>query len=319
MSHTPFIHLGLPKTATSCLQMHLFHNHSQIHYFGKIVGGGLPASVRPAFITRSCRIRTLEQGDIREKPVSSQLAYAAQNNLIPVLSEEGLCCGWAWKKVAQALLLKKTFGPCKIILLVREPVSFIQSYYTQMLKDFHRKRRLIESWAKPLGEPPHFFDINEWLEAAWVSLNPPAQFLRYADTARIYANVFGRKNVRLFIFEEFVRNPRPFITNLCEHIGIDPEEGVRLIDGKRANDRITTGYIDRLRAIEQSPQQRDRFRDAAPKERRQMLDPQIQDGEKFIPELSGKWVERINRLGDRQNRILAKNWDLPLAEYGYRV
>jgi len=316
--HT-FIHLGLPKTATSCLQMHLFRHHSQIHYFGKIVGGGMPASVRPVLLTTHCRIRELEPNDLRKTDIPNQLKHAAENNLIPVLSEEGLACGWAIKKRVQALLLKKAFGSCKIILLIREPVSFIKSYYAQMLKDFHRKRRLRESWARSLGQPPRFFDITEWMAAAWHSLNPPTQFLRCADTARIYANVFGEENIHLFVFEEFTQNPETFITSLCNLMDIDPKEGFELIDGKRANDRITTDYLRRLHEIEQSKDLTRQFRQSAPKGRRQMLDPKMQSGEKFEPVLSEKWTAKINQLGDKQNRQLVADWNLPLAEYGYRV
>jgi len=279
----------------------------------------MPASVRPVLLTTHCRIRELDPGDIRETSIKNQLQYAAENNLAPVLSEEGLACGWSWKKTAQALLLKKMFGSCRIILLVREPASFVRSYYTQMLKDFHRKKSMKESWARPLGPAPHYFDINEWMAAAWVSLNPPAQFLRYADTARIYARVFGKENVRVFIFEEFVRNPESFLTELCNHMGIDSKEGFDLIDGKRANDGITTGYIRRLQGIEQSENLARQFRKAQPKERKQMLNPTDPSGEKFKPELSDHWLKKINALGDKQNRRLAANWSLPLAEYGYRL
>jgi len=314
-----FIHLGLPKTATSCLQMHLFRNHSQVHYFGKFKPGGLPASVRPVLLTGHCKIRELEPGDVRETDIQNQLVYAAENNLTPVLSEEGLACGWVWKKMIQARMLKKAFGNCQILFLIREPVSFVRSYYTQMLKDFHRKKSMKESWVKPLGPPPHYFDINEWMSAAWVSLNPPSQFLRTADTARIYAKVFGKENVQLFLFEEFVQNPETFITGLCDHLGIDPKEGFDLIDGKRANDGITTGYIRRLQEIEQSEDLARQFRNARPKERKQMLNPADPSGEKFQPKLSGKWLKKINALGDKQNRLLAANWNLPLADFGYRL
>lgn len=316
---TTTVHLGLAKTATTCLQVHLFANHSQVHYLGKFTPGGLPAPVRPVLLTKVCRILPLQPGDIRETSLKTQLNYAANNNLTPVLSEEGLSAGWCWKKAAQALWLKKKFGNCQITLFVREPVSFIQSYYTQILKDFHRRAVLRESWAKSLGEAPHYFDINEWLAAAWHSLNPPSQFLRYADTARIYATVFGKENVRIFIFEEFIRNPENFITDLCGHIGIDPKEGVDLINGQRANEGLTTGYIHRLQEIERSQSLTGQFRKASPKERRQMLDPANLTGDKFKPGLSDKWLKKINDLGDRQNRMLVKDRGLPLADYGYRV
>lgn len=320
MKNTPttFIHLGLPKTATTCLQDHLFTNHSRIHYFGKFIGGGFPATVRPVLLAKHCKIRTLDPGDIREASIGEQLEHAAENNLIPVLSNEGLSGGWGWKKSAQAKLLKKTFGNCRIILFVREPSSFIKSYYTQILKGFN-KRGLSARWAKSLGEPPRYFDINEWLSRAWYSLNSPGQFLSYANTAKIYAKVFGRENVKIFIFEAFVQNPENFITSLCDHMGIDSKEGFDLINGKRSNERITTEYIRRLQEIEQSESLTQQFRNALPKERREMLDPKNQSGDKFKPELPEKWLKKVNALADKQNRRLVKEWGLPLSDYGYRL
>lgn len=317
---TTFIHLGMPKTATTCFQNHLFSQHSRIHYFGKFYSEKFPAAVLPALVAKHLATHPLEPGDIREKSIREQLDYAAGNQLTPLLSGEGLAGGESARKQQQARLFKACFGECKIILFVREPVFFCKSWYAEMLKSFHiRDEEERRGWMKRIEGPPHYFDINEWLEMCWPTRSSPEHFLSYADTAEIYAKVFGKENVKIFIFEEFVRNPENFITTLCDHMGIDSKEGFDLINGKRANERITTEYIRRLREIEQSESLTRQFRSALPKERREMLDPKNQAGDKFKPELSAKWLKKINSVGDKQNRRLVKGWGLPLADYGYRL
>jgi len=317
---TTFIHLGLPKTATTSIQANLFAEHSQIHYFGKYVGGGFPPTVRELILSKHVRLLERDPGDIHMADIPTQLAYAAEQNLVPVLSKEGFAAGRPRTKRKQAKQFVKNFGNCKAILMVREPVSFIKSYYVQMLKAFQKRRDYKRAdWMKRLGTPPRYFDINEWMSIAWPAINSPKRLLRYAETAAVYARTLGEENVRIFIFEEFVRDSKQFITDLCNTIGIDPKEGFDLINKKHENERVTTDYVNRLQEVEQSKMLSEQFLAASPGKRRKMLQPSGQSGDKFRPELSDKWLKKINALGDRQNRRLAKDWNLPLADFGYRL
>jgi hypothetical protein len=317
-SNPTFIHLGLPKTATTCIQSHLFANHSQIHYFGKYVNSGFPPVIRAILASRHVRAMELGEGDIRAQSIQEQLAYAADRQRVPVLSKEGFGGGSPALKRRQARQFVRNLGPCKAFLVVREPVSFIKSYYSQMLKAFQKREpHRSPDWMRRMGSPPRYFDINEWLEKSWRASNTPRNLLAYHQTAKTYAQFLGRENLRIFVFEEFIRSPERFITDLSEYIGIDPHESVELIRGKRANDRITTGYIRRLQEIEHSEELSRQFQDASV--RRLVLNPAELDGDKFRPELEKKWQDKIETFCRKQNRRLAKEWDLPLADYGYRI
>ncbi len=314
------IHLGLPKTATTCFQENLFASHSQVHYFGKFKGGRVYEAVRPALLAKYCPIQPAEAGNIHTESLPDQLQYAATQNLTPILSREGLAGGSLLRKHLQARLFRKHFGSCKTILFTREPVSFITSYYAEMLKAFqNQKQGRRTGWMRRIPPAPHYFDVNEWMSAAWRLWRSPRQYICYADTARVYANAFGKENVKLFIFEEFVKNPERVTEELCNYLEIDSQEGVRLITEKRANERITTDYIHRLQEIEQSPDLARAFKKARPGVRRQMLDPKIKSGDKFTPKLSEKWVGKIHAVGKKQNRLLMEEWNLPLSDYGYRT
>jgi hypothetical protein len=322
MDRTPItIHLGLPKTATTAIRFNLFAKHSQIHYLGKFIGGEFPAAIRPVILERwTIRAGIFAPDDIRKEGLDEQLAYAAGTRLKPVFSMESLAGGPIWKKWLQAQRFKKYFGDCRVILFVREPSSFLKSFYVQMLRNFQeREPGRWFGWMKTLGNSPRYFDINEWMHAAWHSFGSPRNYIYYANTARVYANVFGWENIKIFIFEEFVQDPEAFIAKLCDHIGVDPKEGFDLVHGKRSNERLTTDYIRRLQEVEKSKSLTEQFRNAAPNERRKLLEPKEYTGEKIDPQLSENWLKKINAIGDKQNRRLVKEWGLPLADYGYRV
>jgi len=293
MKKTPatFIHLGLSKTATTTLQTQLFENHSQLHYFGKFTNGSVHAPIRPALLAKNVRLIKTEADSLLEKGIPEQLASANENHLTPLLSQEGLSNGTPERKRKQAQRFKETFGNCKAILVVREPVSFIISCYTQQLMNFHTKPfGQSPLWVKEIGKPPCYFTIDQWLDACWNPQNPPQKILSYADTADIYADVFGKENVSIFIFEEFVRNPDAFITRFCKTLNIDAQEARKLLKEKRVNDRITVDIVERIKQMEKSLFQRLRFRFADRQKRWDILIPNRDCTEKFRPELSTSMI-----------------------------
>ena len=142
------------------------------------------------------------------------------------------------------------------------------------------------------------------------------QYLKVADTASVYARIFGRENVKIYIFEAFCRQSEKTILTLCRDIGIDSAEALELMGQKRAHDRITTGYVQRIKEIQASSELTLIFRKMNPKQRRKMLQPS-NTGEKISPQLSPKWINTIENLGIKQNRRLVTDWNLQLEDYGY--
>ncbi len=314
------IHIGLPKTATTCFQSHLFTHHPQIHYFGKYADDSVPEFVRPAFAAKFCATKIFPSGDIREADIPTQLTYAAENNLTPVLSKEGLSGGEPNRKQQQAELFKRVFGECRIILFLREPVSFCKSWYAEMLKAFQtRPRTNHPDWAGNFPPAPHYFTPDEWINACWERKCSPQHFFSYADTAEIYANVFGRENIRFFVFEEFQKKPEGFIEKLCTYLHVDAQAGIELLDGKRANDRITTDYVEQIKKIGASRLRKFFFQRSGQESQLKQLSPKQLSGEKFNPEFSAEWLNKINEVAREQNRRITRDWKLPLADYGYQL
>jgi hypothetical protein len=286
------------------------------------MGGQFSPEIRPAILEHwSLREKLFGGRSARAGEASEQqLNVALKQGLTPVLSMESLSGGPLWKKKLQAQHFKAFFGPCQIILVIREPVSFLKSFYVQMLRNFqeqppeHRPK-----WMNSIGEAPHVFGFDEWLQKTWDGMASPKNYISYADTARAYASVFGKQNVHLFLFEEFVRDPDSFITRLSQLLQIDPEESSTLLKKRRSNERLTTDYIDRIRAVERSSGGTAEFRNATPEERRKILNCREMTGEKINPQISDRWQKKIQRLSIRQNRHLLKTWNLPLTDYGYKI
>lgn len=287
---------------------------------GKFIGGGFTAAVRPALLGRHALVKTFDTDDIRQAPLDKQLAYAAAGNRIPILAQEGLSEGFMFRKKRQAKSFKQHFGQCKAILFIREPVSFLKSFYVQMLRNFNQNSRdQHPRWMLPLGRPPRYFDINQWMTWAWYGGHVPQGYLRYADTALTYAREFGPENVRIFLFEQFVKQPEVFIEDLCDFIGIDAEESMALIREKKSNARLTQDYIDNIKKTAETPELKKAFRNATWEERQKLLIPGNFDGQRINPELSKKWLDKIDRLGRVQNRRIVKHWNLPVEDFGYKT
>jgi hypothetical protein len=316
----------MPKTATTCLQMHLFPRHSQIEYLGKVFESGPPGGTFPHPAVQALHAHVTGKGVApRENRCRRRLARlirpALAEGRVPLWSREGNTFGPPRLKQQQAGLLRRMLGPCKVVIFVRHPLKFIESMYFQVLKGFQMPKLGHKAVRTRIGEAPRYFDIQTWLDVIWgFPQKGPISHLRCADTADTYAAEFGRGNVRLLMFEHFVENPPEVIRSLCRFMGIDGDEAVALMDGKRENDRWTVEQIERLKAIERSPQESLRFRQGTWPDRQRMLGldgPQKTSAAKARAPIPPVWQERILQFARQDHWRLADEWGLPLARYGY--
>jgi hypothetical protein len=319
------LHLGMRKTASTCIQRNLFAKHSQIAYLGKYDGQD---NLYPSRAARTLHAHLVG----RRAPsiprcralVSRFVSRAVDAGRVPVFSREGLTAGGSSHKRKQARLFRELVGDCKAMIVVRRPLDFVESMYFQDLKGFQKLNRKLGPWAARLGEAPRYFSIEQWLGAMW-SLPKKGAFghLLCAETADAYADVFGRDRVRVFLFEQLVQDTDGVIADLCEFIGIDAEEGVGLLQGRRANDRWTELQIRRLKQIERSPMRRTLYR-RGPKvvrDRLLALDGKAEPGaqRKAQAAIPAAWQERIVQYARDDHRRLAQHWGLPLDQYGYSL
>jgi hypothetical protein len=312
------LHIGLNKTGTSMLQRRLFPHHPQVDYLGK---WHEPGHFRDA-ATRAL-IEPLIEGridDTMRRRCGELFAQRVQPSLnvgkIAVWSLEGMCGGRAEARRQRAENFRDVFGPCHVLIVLRHPLSLVESLYFQKLKGAQRGK-------SPYFPPGSCFSVEAWLQRCWSNERHQGvmSVLDYARTVRIFGDVFGQEAVSVLLFEQLVAAPDRFVSDVCRSIGIDPEPGVRSTAGKRDNVRWGPEQIDRLTRIAHSPLTRTFFRLAPRRWRMRILGARAADrpgsGAKARALLSEEWQGRICDFTREGNRELVEHWGVPLDRYGY--
>ena len=131
--------------------------------------------------------------------------------------------------------------------MIRHPLAMAESIYFQRLKN-----RQIRADTPP-DQRGRYFDFAYWMDRIWSSDEERMKgSIDYAATIQIYAELFGKSSLGVFVYEDLVENPKAFIRRVCEFVGIDPEQAIDSVAGKRENVRWTRSQIDRLKKIEDS-------------------------------------------------------------------
>jgi len=213
------LHVGLPRTGTTSLQLNLFNRHPELAYLGK------PQHFLHAGVGRLLRGLT-ELDDaawsaalpgLRERVVAPWLARPGPH----LLSEEELSTGTLSRRVSRAAIadrLVDLFPGARVILCVRRQPDLVRSLYCHL--------RGVGLPAPPFGR---------WLEGeltrgGWLSA------FDHDDLWRAYAARFGADSVHILVYEDLVAAPEAFIRGLCDHLGVHAEAGWSLwTEGPRRN------------------------------------------------------------------------------------
>ena len=321
----PVIHIGMPKAASKTLQWRLFAAHSEIYYLGRYDGPIFNGLYLKYDACRDATVQALMKhiayGNVYNPDfphcrelLAQVLAPAKEKKMLPVWSWESYATDISAKRRVRARNLKEVFGEVKIIMVLRNPLSLLESAYFQVLK-----RENVVQYSK-VGRPLFSYSIQEWLERYFDGEIMP--HLQYAETVKIYSNLFGVENIAVFLFEDLVRDPRSFIEKICLAMGIDVDEGVRLTEKNANNERWTTTQLDLLQKIKQSKLESLIFRLSNKKKCRNMLGLDqkgipINKADKACAPIPAEWQEKIFSFTAKGNRWLEQVFKLPLAENGY--
>jgi hypothetical protein len=311
------LHVGLNKTGTSLLQKFLYPHHPQIDYLGKWRGrshyrdAATRALIDPLLggpLDHAARQRCRELFAERVQP-------SLRAGKTAVWSRESMCGGTATQRRRLAQNFRDVFGRCRVLIVLRHPLSLTESLYFQQLKGAQRGNSAHIA-------PGRYFGIETWLQRRLKTRHQDLSgVLDYARTVRIFADAFGTGAVSVLLFEELVAAPDRFVSDVCRAIGVDAEPGVQLTSGRRANVRWGPEQIDRLTRIAQSPWRRTLFRLVSKRRRMRMLGARALtrdgDGVKVRAPLSEEWQRRISDLTREGNRELVEEWGLPLDRHGY--
>ncbi len=97
----------------------------------------------------------------------------------------------------------KKFNPnSKILILIRNPVDVVYSYYYS-------------------GLIPNRIPISQSLRLDHPSVKDMWKNLQYGTNIRRWIKYFGKNNVKIIIFEEFLQNPQKCFKELCNFLEIN--------------------------------------------------------------------------------------------------
>lgn len=319
------LHIGMPKTGTKTLQVHMFPEHSGIDYLGTYIPyrGSKAKHCRDAEVVEFMNELIWKN---RSNPDIGRCKALYEKWKTDAAAENKVLL-WSWESLMEhkhrvqrnrAENLKEVAGEVSIVACLRHPVSLMKSLYIQLLK-----RDNLAAGAK-WGSRHRFETIEDWMATGWDSPGqPPKAHLEYAETLEVFADVFGNDSVKILLFEQLVEDQETFVRDFCRQLGVDSEEGIRLVEGQRSNVGWTREQYDRLASLNDSKMLALRFRFANRKKRAEMLG--IRSGVENTPEarlkvqISPEWIDRIEEKTKAGNRMLQDTWGIPLEQYGYPV
>ena len=217
----PVIHIGYPKTATSWLQREFFPKVKNISIIPKneIFNHIIDIQdytpdvnlVRKHFNSYSGKVIISDHGFIGTNHNFGVRNYLTREN---------------------GIRLKNIFPESKIIIFIRNQPDIIASTYIQYLKAGGTY-----SVAKYL-KTKRFLKLNDITFFSFT-------YFEYHRIIDFYISLFGRQNVFVYIFEEFVANPRNFIENFAQDFGFVYNE--KEIDYSIRNKRLRKLLIKLIR------------------------------------------------------------------------
>jgi hypothetical protein len=193
-------------------------------------------------------------------------------------------------------------------------VALLESAYFQQL------RRDNVGAHGTVGQPPYYLPIDDWLSSEFNGEVIP--HLQYADTIQAYVDQFGIDNISVFLFEDLFADKHTFFKSICDAMGVDPDEGIRLMDEKTDNERWTVRQIEALVKIKGSFFESLKFRFSDKQTRKQLLELgrdniPLMEGPKAQAPISPEWQNKIYEMTEKGNRWIEEMFNLPLEKYGY--
>jgi hypothetical protein len=292
-----FVHIGLQKTATTTLQEHLFPRHPEIAYLGRpFADAEVGALVKAIYLHEKVEFDSGRWQRVRDAKVTPLLG----GGRIVGLSDEFFSApGRHADRGVVAERLRWLLGESRVVITIRNQVDVLRSEYIDTIK-----YRPYEPFAR-------------WIEGGLA--DAAASSLRlydYAKLAGYYASVFGRANVGLFLFEEFLRERGAFLAKLCGFLCIDPEPAQPLLAGRHENPRKSARLL-RYRALRSRLLPGVAFSRMLPRRAADSLLGFLHAGPGATIPIDEPLRRRIEEHYRDSNRTLATEYGLPLAGHGY--
>ncbi|MDG2389772.1 MAG: sulfotransferase domain-containing protein [Planctomycetaceae bacterium] len=320
-----FLHIGMPKTGTTTLQYCLFSKHSQVNYLGKYNLNKAPKRPAATQLFYKFGKNPYQPTNDESKALLKLVTETREMGQTSMYSREGLCALPEFHRERVSTFVKNTFLAPRVLLTIREPLSFVESLYFQHLNGYQFGRRKIVE--EVLGVPPRYFDINQWFDIESKSKvkqknAPLLRQLKFGETALHYARVLGKENVKIMVFEQLKSNSDEYYRELCDFMQIDLEEAKQLAKDRIKNFRWTEEPINRIKQYERSSAiRRWYFRQQGKEWRNNALgiNKISENSQRATANISPEIKQKILDLTRSQCQIIESEFNIPLKAYGYTV
>ena len=236
------LHIGIARTATTTLQQELFSKHPQIAYLGKPFNheDATPGSQKaiqdrlPAKIIRAIRDQDSLDYDAVEvkRQLDNALATVAVDGKVVLLSEEGWSSAGGADRRLIAERLRELFGPCDIIITVRNQLTCLPSLFLHYLKKGIIDNVSFDQWLK--------LNIQLSEKSSVAAGNWIIRQGKYFNLFELYRDVFRKENVKVLIYEKLITDLKGFCEDLADSINIDAGESFRLLSESKHLNAVPT-------------------------------------------------------------------------------
>jgi hypothetical protein len=314
------VHAGLPKTATTWLQEHLF-SHPELGFWPP----ALNETSRKQRTKSFGRLfyfddgeRLIGENDFDVQALRAKLAAAdVPDGLVPVISNERLAghpLSNAFDRAMIARRIDAVLPKARVLVVIREQRSMILSSYVQYLK-YGGWRSLDGYIAPPSDGRMPVLQLDVW---------------NYERLATLYHGIFGAERVLILPYEMFIREPQAYVARICRFAGAPVPTALPFnVTENRRRSLVASYYLRWLTCINRSTSANGHFPHLLGKTAGKAIDRGIKIAvasltpRSWDTRLENDLKQRIeNAVGPRyeeSNRRLASLIGFDLGAYGYRV
>jgi hypothetical protein len=300
------IHIGANKTASTTLQRALFNQHSELTYMGE-------DAYEYGDYRDICNSMVNDDDLFYSEDTCKEffLKYSElESNKNFVYSNEDLLTSRIPAIAAQRL--KSLIPDAKIVIVLRNQYTAIPSFYASH-----------GSFLKPA--PPSYFHRHVSFDD-WMDYN--VMFPKYGGVAgyyynrilNVYSNLYGRDNIHILLFEDFINDKKRFIKKLSNILSINYSESMRLLNGAHERPRVTSRYYN-YNKFRTNFMWSKHLTKNIPFGRSisSRFENYLKRGHPVKIELNSSQRKKIFDLYCDDNKALVEKYGVPLQEYGYPI
>jgi hypothetical protein len=310
-----FIHIGLRKAASTTLQRGLFARLPGLNHFGmwhddttRFRDPRVPELIHRVILSDGVNYDRAAARALAEDAILSNLSPTRINTL----SDEKL--GGFWRGYADRRLiaerLKDLFDDIRIIVMLREQIDhFLANYIAlggeyKLAPDRLRVRLPVTDHLEYMMRYPDYEQLGH---------------LKVGQLATMYAEIVGRENVCVLLFEEMRDDLPAFAARIGGFLGVAPAAVVACLEGRHENLRRTTQSMLAYRHLRAHLLPGVKLSALLPQWMQNGFHAVLAHGRKSQIKLPTEWVERLRGYYADDNARLAGAFGLDLARWGYAL